>query len=256
MVPVEIHSKWCVRFRPNSGSQFKVFCFHPAGGAAGFFSRWVVGLPESIDLVALQLPGRWERLAETPLTSVAAIVNSIFQALEPELNQPFAFVGYSFGAKIAFELARHLRKMHKPMPAHLLVLACAAPQIKRELNTYNIKDDLQFVNAIDQRYGGIPKVIKEDPEMMRVVIPALRADMTAFESYECIPEPKLDVPITAVRGTEDLTLSQQLLAAWGEQTSKAFVAKDFPGGHFFGNQPNSELAKFVEGVLSCALQEK
>jgi surfactin synthase thioesterase subunit len=72
-----------------------------------------------------------------------------------------------------------------------------------------------------------------DPELLQAILPALRADMEAYETYAYVPAPPLDCPITAFGGDKDAIASAEDLAAWREQTTAAFAVHLFHGGHFY-----------------------
>src|ERR671919_747384 len=95
-------SSWILRFRRNPAADLRLFCFPYAGGAASIFRTWPSGLPGSIDVAAVQLPGRETRLAEPPVRRLDALVAAMAPALEPFLDRPFALFGHSMGALIAF----------------------------------------------------------------------------------------------------------------------------------------------------------
>ena len=62
---------------------------------------------------------------------MAELVAALGDAIEPHLDEPFAFFGHSMGAVVAFELARLLRRRHRPLPRLLVASGARAPQFRR-----------------------------------------------------------------------------------------------------------------------------
>src|SRR5690349_236164 len=97
---------WLACVRPRPRSSVRLFCFAHAGGGASFFRGWAAGLPESVEVSPVQLPGRETRFREPPFTRLGQLTEALAEALRPHLDRPFAFFGHSLGALVAFELAR------------------------------------------------------------------------------------------------------------------------------------------------------
>lgn len=91
------------------GSRHRLICFPHAGAGATTYAEWAPALPAEIELVAVQLPGRQNRIAEEPFTEVGPLVSVLTHALRPVLSGSFSFFGHSCGAALAFELAKALR---------------------------------------------------------------------------------------------------------------------------------------------------
>ncbi len=214
-------------------SALRLFCLPYAGGGGAVFHRWREALTSTIELVPLCLPGRDGRASEPLCTDMSTLVEGIVEGLEPCLDRPFALLGHSMGAGIAFELARSLRRRGLRMPQFLVVAACRAPHAPwTEPPVHQLPDD-QMVTQLDRLYNGIPPEVRDDEEWMRLLLPRLRADMKLVEMYTYKEEPPLDLDILALGGTEDRAVSASMLEAWGSHTTTHFSARQFPGGHFF-----------------------
>src|SRR5690348_9837799 len=79
----------------------RLICFPHAGASAGVYADWVDLLPPQIELAAVQLPGRMNRIAEPPVTELAPLLKVLPVALRPILDGSFAFYGHSGGAILA-----------------------------------------------------------------------------------------------------------------------------------------------------------
>lgn len=231
----------------NPRAVLRLFCFPYGGGAARAYRPWGQTLPPEIDVCAIQLPGRGNRLREPPLTKMPLAVELVAREIVSMLDRPYAFFGHSMGAILGFEVARLLRRRGQQLPTHLFVSGHRAPQIpKTEPYTYNLSDE-EFIAEL-HRLNGTPVEVLEHPDMMQIMLPLLRADFESIQTYSYTHEPPLDCPITALGGLTDPDVSRATLEPWREQTTAAFNLKMFPGDHFFLHQEQT-------GVLRVIAQE-
>jgi medium-chain acyl-[acyl-carrier-protein] hydrolase len=182
----------------------------------------------------VHLPGRGNRLGEKPFSQLLPLVEAIAEAIVPYLDKPFAFFGHSMGALIGFELARCLRRQNKPLPSHLFVSGCRAPQVPdNDPATYDLPQE-EFVREL-QRLNGTPKEVLEHPELMHLFIPLLRADFSVCQTYSHAAEPAFNFPITVFGGLQDYESPRENLEPWSEHTFQNFKLRMLPGDHFFLN---------------------
>ena len=223
---------WLASFKPNSRARVRLFCFPYAGGGAHIYRTWPNGLPASVEVCPIQLPGRGARMMEEPFTQMSSLVEATAEALLPYLeDKPFACFGHSMGALVSFEFARQLRSRNGPQPIHLFVSGCFAPDIPDPDPIHTLPDSELLAEV--RRLNGIPKEAQENAELMRLMLPTLRADCTVTETYTPTKEPPLDCPISAFGGLQDQMVSREDLEAWRQQTTASFLLRMFPGDHFF-----------------------
>jgi medium-chain acyl-[acyl-carrier-protein] hydrolase len=235
---------WVLYPKPNPHAGLRLFCFPYAGGGATVYRAWADGLPPDVELACVQYPGRGSRLKEPAFAQLMPLVEALVPALPPHLDKPFAFFGHSMGAVIAFELARRLARE----PLHLFVSGRQAPQLPpRDLHTYDLPD-AEFIEEL-QRLGGTPREALAHPELMQLMLPLLRADFEAIQTYAYAPGPPLHCPVTAFGGLEDEDVSREQLEAWREQTDARFDAHLLPGDHFFLHSAQARLLAILSGEL-------
>ncbi len=233
---------------PNERTKIRLFCFPYAGGTSLIFRTWGKALGPSVAVCAAHLPGRERRLNEKPYTSAQSLVEAAAEAIIPHLDLPFAFFGHSMGAVISFELARQLRRLDLPPPAHIFLSGRGAPQLGvQESVTYNLPEK-EFAEDL-RRLNGTPREVLEHQELMQLMIPLLRADFEVCQTYRYTQEPALDSPITAFGGLYDYEVSGEMVAAWREQTTRSFRLCMMPGDHFFVNSAQERIF----GILSQEL---
>jgi medium-chain acyl-[acyl-carrier-protein] hydrolase len=244
-----VASRWISRLRPQPQSRLRLFCFPYAGGGAPIYRSWPGELPPTVEVCAVQLPGRGPRIMETPFTRMPALVSALTDALLPLFDKPFAFFGHSMGAWIGFELARSLQSKHAIAPQHLFVSGAGAPHVpSRELPLHALPED-EFIEALEG-LNGTPKELLESEELMQLMLPILRADFAVCETYTYKNGSILNCPITAFGGLQDRRLHRSDIKAWSAETNSVFSMKMFPGDHFFLHTSATLLLPLLTAELS------
>lgn len=242
-------SPWIRRLRPGSGARRRLICFAHAGAGAWSFREWPAGLPEDVDVVGVQLPGREDRLTDPPFSNVPDVVAQLIDVLAPELALPCVFFGHSMGALIAFELVRELRRRELPGPRLLVVSAFRAPQLPRRVLSPHELTDAEFIAAVNERYSAVPDAVASNAELMDLILPGLRGDISICDTYAFGEEAPLDCPIVAFGGRDDDEVGQSDLEVWESQTSAGFELNMFPGGHFFHQTERDEVLSALTRLL-------
>lgn len=209
----------------------RLFCFPYAGGGPSIFRAFQAELGNRIEVVPVVPPGRASRGSEKPVVSIEEMAELYALEMMPHLDRPFALLGYSMGALVAFETARKLRS-RGAFPDRLIACALAAPHIERRARRIHELPEAEFAAEI-RRLNGTPEAVLQDSELMRLALPALRADFRALETYRYRVEAPLECPISAIGGAQDRAVSRNALVAWREHTSNGFDERILPGDHFF-----------------------
>jgi medium-chain acyl-[acyl-carrier-protein] hydrolase len=218
----------------------RLFCFPYAGGGASVFRNWANFLPAQVEVCPIQLPGRENRINETPFKRLSHLLDELADVLQPLFDLPFAFFGHSMGALVSFELTRQLRQRDAPLPSHLFISGSGAPQMSDpEPPIHQLPRD-EFVAAV-RRFNGTPEEVWQHDELVKILLPYLRADFEVCETYVYQPDARLSTPITVYGGRQDQNIKSERLRAWSEQTTKACVVHMFPGDHFFLHSSREQL---------------
>ena len=223
--------QWFASAKSPGTPQLRLFCFPHAGGGASFFASWERSLPAGVRVMPAQLPGREARQREAPLPQMSALVEAVAAALETYLGEPYALFGHSMGAVVGFELARFLRQSRKVLPLWLCVSGARAPQYRLGHVAPPDPPDEAFLEEL-RRLEGVPQEVLSDPEALRLLLPALKADAALYRRYVYEPGDPLPCPICAYGGLEDPNVRREHLEAWRAQTAAEFRLRMFPGGHF------------------------
>jgi medium-chain acyl-[acyl-carrier-protein] hydrolase len=246
-----IEQRWFARSEPKPHAKLRLFCLPHAGSGPAIYRPWLAQMPPEIELRLIQLPGRETRLREQPFTHIGPLIEALAPAVEAELDKPYMLFGHSMGALVAFELARALRRRGAPAPLELLISGRRAPQLDdTDAPLHKLPEDA-FIAAMVERYNGIPQIILDDLELLRLFLPTLRADLAVIETYEYAPEAPLDCSITAFGGSNDARARLADLQAWQAQSSWPVSIQQFPGGHFYLQDERDAL---IAAIVATALR--
>ncbi|MEH1097948.1 alpha/beta fold hydrolase [Micromonospora sp. CPCC 205561] len=223
---------WVHRFHPADEAPTRLLCLPHAGGAASYFLGMAKALAPEVDVLAVQYPGRQDRMREPGITSVHEMADRLVAALLPLVDRPLAVFGHSLGAMIGFEVAMRLREAGKT-PTGLFVSGRRAPH-RRKLDRIHLRDDAGLIAEV-RALAGTDDAVFDDEEVLRMVLPAIRSDFTAAETYVYRPGPRLACPIVALVGDEDPRVTADEARAWQEHTDDTFELAVYPGGHFYLN---------------------
>ncbi len=249
-VSARIHNKWLGSVLQNPGAELSLFCFPYAGGSATVFSSWPRALPNFMQIFPIQLPGRGHRLAEPPWRRIDQLADAIAEDLLPVFKEkPFVFFGYSMGASLAFEVAGRLSRSHKMEPQALLLGARRAPQTPDDDPPIHHLPTEEFIHQL-KRLKGTPAEIIENSELMELIMPVLRADFEAVETYEYSGSDPLQCPFFVMGGTEDTDVPREFLDAWRMHTLSKSTVTMFSGDHFFLHSQKEAVLKFIARILT------
>ncbi|WP_424893223.1 thioesterase II family protein [Streptomyces sp. XH2] len=240
---------WIRRFHPRPDSRVRLVCLPHAGGSASFYFPVSRAMPDTVDVLCVQYPGRQDRRTEPLLDSVQALADKVYEALLPWTDRPIALFGHSMGASLGYEIARRLEQERDIVPAALFASGRRAPSAHRD-ETVHLRDDDGLVAEMRGLSGTNPELLG-DEEVLRMILPAIRADYRAAETYRWNPGPALRCPVTTFVGDDDPKVTVEEAAAWSGHTEGPFTQKVFPGGHFFLAQHQTEIVRLMAAQLEA-----
>lgn len=214
--------------RASATCQARLVCFHHLGGSAAAYRGWSALLPDDVELVTVELPGR-DDVSEVPrILDFNALVADIVEALLPYLDRPFALYGHSMGSLFAYETCRRLAGENRACAAHLFVGALWPPPAHAEvLRVRGLSRSAVLATA------EVPAALLADPELERRLQRILDRDYEVLRAYRHISGPPLEVPITGFYGTEDIIAGRKDLALWQSVTARPITVYGVEGRHIF-----------------------
>lgn len=239
---------WFRRFAPEVRGRISLICFPHAGGAASAYGPLARALHPHADVLSVQYPGRQDRRNEQPATDLRELAGRIAERL-PE--GPYAFFGHSMGAIVAYEVARRLGDTG---PARLFASGRAAPSVPN-VRYVHLQDDRELVR--DVRFlGGAGNDALDDPDLLGMILPPLRADYTAIETYTWTPGPPLACPVTVMLGDEDPLVDVREARIWHDHTDAGITLRPYPGGHFYLEERLPEVTRDLLDDLGAAQRRR
>lgn len=226
---------WFRIYSPRPAPQLRIICLPHAGGCASFFRQWSKMLLPTVELVAVQYPGREERLHETPIDCMSRLIPSLISALRDSRlisETPYILFGHSMGGYVAAELCRTLENENLPSPRHLILSACEAP-VHKQTGVLHLASDEDLLAEV-MRLNGSAIDFALYPELAEMVLPIIRNDYRLIECWQPpVETAPINTPITVFAGEQDTELTPEQAKAWHRETRHEFHFQQFPGDHFY-----------------------
>lgn len=226
----------------------RLLCLPYAGGSASIYSGWAKSLPANVEVVAIQPPGRANRLSEKPHTRMESLVEEIYTAVTPLLDVPYVVFGHSLGSRVGFELVRMVRRRGLQLPEHFIASGSPAPNLPAHSKNIHDLPKEQFIQEL-RELNGTPEAVLAHEELIALLLPLLRADFMVSETYAFSPEPPLDCTLSIFSGEYDREIGPEQLSAWRPHFLGRSEITMFPGDHFFVDSLRPSVLSEVSGVL-------
>ncbi|MEE8056394.1 MAG: alpha/beta fold hydrolase [Pseudomonadales bacterium] len=233
-----LSQRGCLR-RYNSGNNVnaseRLVLFPWAGAGASAYRHFIDLLPNTIEVLVVQLPGREDLYRQPRLLTMNQIVSYLLDDLIALFDRPVSFFGHSMGALVAYECALALKKLIDLDPKALILSGCETPNSKNcapyvrclaSASEETLMEDLR-------QMGGTHSAIMDSTEMMRTLLPVLRADYQVLDNYTSKVSPRLSCPLVIAGGKEDISITLESLADWKPLSAGEFHVYWFEGDHFY-----------------------
>jgi surfactin synthase thioesterase subunit len=225
-----------VRFSAGAAPRRRLYCFPYAGGGPATFRQWPPSLPAGTEVIAVQLPGRNPASGEVPVDSIERIVAIVTEAIV-ELQEreplPFSVFGHSMGALVAYEVVVALECAGAHLPDRLFVSGRRPPDELHEGDPMYDLPDEDFLDAMQRSYGGVPALVRNEPDLLALFLPSLRADIRALETYRPSTSGIVACPVRVFGGADDRHPRPSQLAGWQRVAARDISIRVFDGDHFF-----------------------
>jgi len=245
-LPTARPTTWYRVYAPRPKATLRLVCFPHAGGGASVFHGWAERLRESIELVAVQYPGRQDRSHEEPIADLETLADEVVAVLAPLFDRPVAFFGHSLGATVAFEVARRLRPRFPTPLAHLIVSARKSPA-DCTTSGYDFSRDEDLRRYLTRLGDGAALVLR-NPDLWQLLVPPLRADLVMSQRYRYAAGAPLTCPLTLIAADGDHSCTIDDMRAWSGYTIGAAEERAVPGDHYYVDSPPDELFTILAGA--------
>jgi surfactin synthase thioesterase subunit len=240
-----------VQLEPRVKTDCAIVCIPHAGAGASSFAPLAKSLMGRASVWAVRLPGRESRILEPPLRTIGEMAESLVEPVASIDTENIIILGQCSGAWLGFELIRVLARQSRRLPISWFVACAQSPPrcLDTEMATAPFATDAEVIDQL-RAIGGTPASVFDDPELLELLIPVVRADFKAGEEY-AIPanwEP-IDVSIASFGGRHDTNLDKAEILGWEKYTTWRFEYQIFDGDHFFVQR---ESAGVAESLLRMA----
>ncbi len=227
----------------HGNTQYYLFCFPFAGCGASFYLQWTNFVPQSINLFAVQLPGRENRYTEPPVTDTNVLVPILMESLLPYIDRPLIFYGHSLGGVLAYDLAIQLQEKYNKNLCLFMVSGGRAPDDYGDVQLSGL--DEQRLIAILQDLGGLPDEFLGDPAVKNIFLSLIRADIKLLESYNYrYKDGRLACPVMVLHSDNDKLVRNRYLR-WEKFCNNTPEMVEFHGDHFFVNKCAKEIIELM-----------
>ncbi|WP_405630459.1 alpha/beta fold hydrolase [Streptomyces sp. NBC_00016] len=243
---------WLRRLDAPAGTavpDLQLVCFPHAGGSAGFYRPLAAELADHAEVLGVQYPGRQDRYAEPVVTDVHRLADQVAEVLgQGAGDRPRALLGHSLGAVVAYEVAARLGDS---APVALIVSGRPAPSRIRRTTAHQLPEDALAEQVMS--LGGMDSELLDHPELRSLLLPLIRGDYQASETYRFGGGPALHCPVVAFTGDDDPLTPVADARVWAEHTTGAFRLHVLSGGHFFLNDHWAAVARTVRSSTEAVL---
>ncbi len=241
-----------VRLASRSAPRRRLICLPYAGGGVAPYRQWTRSLPDDVEVLAAQLPGRESRLRESPLASIVMMADAVLAELEGMTDLPYAIFGHSMGALIAYEMTLALEQRGYHPPSHVFVSARRPPDEPDQRPPLHALPEPEFIVELQRRYGAIPDAVLAEPELLELLLPIVRADIRAVETYEPPRDAaRIKCPVTVYGGDLDAHPTPAQLPLWNRATVDPVRVRVFSGDHFYLNVQRDALTADIAARWSA-----
>ena len=157
------------------------------------------------------------------------------------------FFGHCMGASIAYESASLLARKNGIHIKGLFIAAFISPDVPILDGISGLSDE-EFGKEIHS-HGVFPEEFFRNESLLKLFLPAIRADYRLIEEYCDTQRYVLDCPIVGFFGEDDQMVKPEETKGWPEYTDKTYKSIYFPGDHYFYYDRQKEIALMIKEMI-------
>lgn len=230
--------------------KIKLFCLPHAGGSSSIYYSWNKYIDKSkYELIPIEYAGHGIKLDENLNYLFDNLVNDVYNEILRSIKKDTKYIifGHSMGAYIAFEVERKIEKKYEQKAFHMIFSGVDAPCYWNRNKKIASLSDAEFIEQI-QTFGGINDEIINSPELMKIILPILKADFYVIESmHEYQEEFLINASSTIMNGKND-RYKKENIEHWQCFSNKACTIKYYNGGHFFINDNAKLICEYINSL--------
>ncbi len=257
--------KWLIAPRPNPDATVRLFCFPYAGGGLVSFRAWAQRFNATVEVVAVEPPGRGTRINETAVDDLDAFVTGLLPEMIDWLDRPSAFFGHCLGGLSMFATLRMLPKEHLNFIKRAFACGVRPPHLLKRHGEF--EDNLIYGMMMHRDFDiKIPPFAQTDeifadiirlfdtpaankmleiPKLRNILLPTIRAEFQMAYSYNHRPVEPFSFPISSFVGDSDPWVSEEDSAGWGELTRGGFTNHVCKGSHFLMSDDGDRIVETI-----------
>lgn len=231
----------------------RLFLFPHAGSGGLIYRSWPTFLPDDIAYQVVQLPGHEMRRNEPAFYDFEPLIEALYEALVDELDErPYVFFGHCLGAQLAYRVTLALERDGLRGPA--LIGASGWTPVGFRVPTVEEAHmpEPELVEWM-KSLGSFPAETFDDPELLAMIVPALRSDLELSTTYVDDGAP-IDRPIVAYSGRSDPLMPTEAMDEWIKRTTNFLGHSTYPGGHFYIDIEENRVAVITDLMRHLARQ--
>jgi acyl transferase domain-containing protein/surfactin synthase thioesterase subunit len=261
---------WLVATSPNPTATVRLFCFPFAGGGSAVYRVWNERMGQSIEVIAVEPPGRLGRIDQKPVNDIQVFATQAARAMTPLLDKPYAVFGHCLGGLTMYETVRQLQRQDHRLPIHMFVSGSRPPDLTDQEGPFErlLQDRLlrnrrydPFLPIHEQPEDVFAEVIRlfriqsteqmlKNPELRALVLPVVRAEFEMAFAYRHRRQAPWNFPITCFNGQDDLYVTRSDILSWGRFTTASFQVHIRQGEHFLLVDDSDFLLRAINRALA------
>ena len=241
-------NKWLTCFKPKPHAMFNLVCFPFGGAGASVYKSWVEELPDTVQLWAVQLPGRENRFSENFVADPEFLAKKVVDDLVAMSLDNLVVFGHSMGSDFAVLATEEIAARGMSMPKLLVVSGNKPPCVATQKKWGQVEDSALLDHVIG--LGAIPAEVVNNKDFLDMYLVKIRADYLLYEANIMRSPIAFNVPVLVVYGEDDPLLQGIDMQQWNPYSLIKTEVVSLIGEHFYF-QPNNRalISEIITHVL-------